>query len=163
MKYRVQSRETLVLSDYFARQDALLLTHDSRMTKIFQGAGLASTWRLEIPKSINDIDYSALTDVRLTFYYKARFDPQLQQNVLTQLAARPGIYARQRGIPLRWIYPMRFSGFRIPGASHSPAPATSATTKPHRNLPIGVLVITDGVLSPAGLNVALSTPARSTD
>ncbi|MEZ4684266.1 MAG: hypothetical protein R2932_59650 [Caldilineaceae bacterium] len=162
LKYRVQSRETLVLSDYFARQDALLLTHDSRMTKIFQGAGLASTWRLEIPKSINDIDYSALTDVRLTFYYKARFDPQLQQNVLTQLAARPGIYARQRGIPLRWIYPDAFFRFQDTGELRIRLRASDFRhneTAPQLTH-IGVLVITDGVLSPAGLNVALSTPAH---
>ena len=64
-------------------------------------AGVASSWTLELPKGINDIDYGALTDVRLTFYYKARFDPDLRATVLAQLAALPGFTGRQRSLPTR--------------------------------------------------------------
>jgi hypothetical protein len=52
LKYRLQSKETLVLSDYTTRNDVLLLSTDSKMTRIFQGAGLVSTWRLELPKAL---------------------------------------------------------------------------------------------------------------
>src|SRR5205085_1346872 len=41
LKYRIQSKETLVLSDYQVRQDALLISTDQRMSRIFQGAGVA--------------------------------------------------------------------------------------------------------------------------
>jgi tetratricopeptide (TPR) repeat protein len=162
LKYRVQSRETLVLSDYFPRQDALLVPHDARMTKIFQGAGLASTWRLELPKAINDIDYGALTDVRLTFYYKVRFDPDLHDRVLAQLAARPGVHARQRGIPLRWIYPDAFFHFQDSGELRIKLRASDF--RYNEKLPqltdVGVLVVTDDSISAAGLKVALSTPGH---
>src|SRR5581483_10381297 len=62
LKPRIQSKETLVLSDYSVRTDGLLQPPDQRMTRIFQGAGVASSWRLELPKSVNDLNYGALTD-----------------------------------------------------------------------------------------------------
>jgi hypothetical protein len=163
LKYRVQSRETLVLSDFFMRQDALLAPQDSRMTKIFEGSGLASTWRLELPKAINDIDFGALTDVRLTFYYKARFDPDLHDRVLTELAARPGIHERQRAIPLRWIYPDAF--FRFQDSGELRITLRKGDFRRNERDPvltdIGVQVVTDGTLSAAGLNIALSTPGNA--
>ncbi len=162
LKYRVQSKETLVLSDYFMRQDALLAPHDTRMTKIFEGAGLASTWRLELPKAVNDIDYGALTDVRLTFYYKARFDPDLRDRVLAELAARPGAHARQRAIPLRWIYPDAF--FRFQDTGELRITLRASDFRRNERLPtltdVGVLVVTDGAVAAGGLNVALSTPGN---
>jgi hypothetical protein len=115
LKYRVQPRETLVLSDYGARVDALLVTPDSRMLRVFQGAGLASTWTLELPKAINDLDYGALTDVRVTFYYKARFDRDLKPRVLAQLATRPGLRSKEIGLPMRWLFPDAFFRFQDTG------------------------------------------------
>src|SRR5262249_13790778 len=115
LKFRVQPKETLVISDYSARQDALLSPQDQRIMRVFQGAGVASSWRLDLPKGINDIDYGALTDVRLTFYYKARFDPNLRDVVLAQINALPGINGRQRSIPTRWVYPDAFFHFQDTG------------------------------------------------
>ncbi|MBC7575088.1 MAG: hypothetical protein H7244_12240 [Herminiimonas sp.] len=163
LKYRVQSRETLVLSDYFARQDALIVPHDTRMSKIFQGAGLASTWRLELPKAINDIDYGALTDIRLTFYYKARFDPDLHGRVLEQLSARPGVHARQRGIPLRWIYPDAFFHFQDSGELRITLRAGDFrhNEKMPQLVDIGMLVSCDGRISASGLKIGLRTPGHA--
>lgn len=162
LKYRVQPRETLVLSDYFMRQDTLLAPVDSRMTKIFEGAGLASTWRLELPKSINDIDFDALTDVRLTFYYKARFDPQLHDRVLAELASRPSINARQLAIPLRWIYPDAF--FRFQDTGELRMQLRAGDFKRNERNPVlsdvGVLIVTDGSIAASGLNVTLATPTH---
>jgi hypothetical protein len=115
LKYRIQPSETLVLSDYGARQDALLITPDTRMLRVFEGAGLASTWTLELPKAVNDLDYGALTDVRVTFYYKARFDRALKTRVLAQLATRPGLRSKQIGLPLRWLFPDAFFHFQDTG------------------------------------------------
>jgi hypothetical protein len=163
LKYRVQPAETLVLSDYNLRNDALEAPDDSRVMKIFQGAGLVSTWTLALPKGINDIDYGALTDVRLTFYYRARFDPGLRDKVLADLAACPGFTARQRGIPLRWLYPDAFFQFQSTG--------TMTMTLSEADFPynqrspvltdVGVQVATDGSVAPAGLKLSLATPAHS--
>jgi tetratricopeptide (TPR) repeat protein len=115
VKYRIQPKETLILSDHDIRNDALVLQNDQRRLKLFQGAGISSSWRFEIPRSINDIDYGALTDVKITFYYKARYDPDLRDRVLKQLATRPGSHERERGLPLRWVFPDAFFDFQSTG------------------------------------------------
>lgn len=163
LKYRIQPKETLILSDYSARQDALLLRSDQRILSIFQGAGLASPWRLEIPKAINDIDYGALTDVRITFYYKARYDPDLKERVISELASRPGINYRQLGVPLRWVYPDSFFHFQDSGdlvIELSPDDFRLNERNPVIN-DIGVIVTTDGSILPANLNVSLTTPTNA--
>src|SRR5207249_11974608 len=53
--------------------------------------------------------------VRITFFYQARFDPSLHDQVLAQLISRPGVNIRQRGIPLRWVYPDAFFHFQDTG------------------------------------------------
>lgn len=163
LKYRIQPKETLVLSDYAARVDGGLIPPDQRLKGIFQGSGLVSSWRLEVPREINDIDYGALLDVRLTFFYRARFDPDLHDTVLAELASRPGIQSRHRGVPLRWVYPDAFFQFQDSGVlaiSQRIQDFASNETLPVIT-DVGIVVATDGSLSPQGLSVRLSTPARN--
>ncbi|HEX4813369.1 MAG TPA: hypothetical protein VFV66_11520 [Nonomuraea sp.] len=163
LKRRVQSRETLVLSDFDARNDSLLMPegHD-RMKGIFEGAGLASTWLLELPKAVNDLDYGALTDVRITFYYRARFDPELKEVVKAELAARPGANERMRGFPLRWIYPDAFFHFQDTGTLTIDLRAgdfrRNETTPVITHL--GLQIATDGSLPAGGLVIRLSPPGK---
>lgn len=162
LKYRIQPRETLVLSDYAARVDGGLIPPDQRIKGVFQGSGLVSSWRLELPRAINDIDYGALLDVRLTFFYRARYDPDLHDTVLAELASRPGIQSGHRGIPLRWVYPDAFFRFQDTGVlaiGQKVQDFASNETKPILS-DVGVVVSTDGTLSPQGLTVRLSTPAK---
>jgi hypothetical protein len=163
LKYRIQPKETLVISDFGARQDALLIQNDQRMMRIFQGAGLVSSWRLELPKAINDFDLNNLTDVRLTFYYKARYDPTLHDQVVAELNARKGLNARQRGIPLRWLYPDAFFRFQDTGDLAITLRATDFRFNETHPLitSIGLVVTTDGSVSAAGITVALSTPTHA--
>jgi hypothetical protein len=133
------------------------------MLRIFQGTGVCSSWRLELPKAVNDIDYGALTDVRLTFYYKARFDPGLRDRVLGHLASLPGATARQRGIPLRWLYPDAFYLFQDTGQlgfNLSAADFRHNETHPVVTA-IGLLVQTDGTVAASGLKLNLATPAHA--
>jgi hypothetical protein len=156
----VQSRETLVLSDYSVRQDLALVQSDQRMLRVMEGAGIASTWRLELPRGINDLDYGAITDVRLTFYYKARYDPDLKAGVLAELASRPGFTETQRALPLRWLYPDAFFHFQDSGnlsITLRPHDFPSNQTKPVLT-DIGILMATDGSVPADGLKVALTTP-----
>ena len=87
VKFRVQSKETLVLSDYAIRNDGLSFRTNPSALQIFEGAGVASSWHLELPKAVNDIDYGALQDVRIIFYYQARFDTVLKSRVLAHLSS----------------------------------------------------------------------------
>jgi hypothetical protein len=163
LKYRVQTKETLVLSDYAARVDSGLIPTDQRVRGIFQGAGLVSSWKLELLREVNDIDYGALLDVRLTFYYKARYDPDLHDKVIAELAARPGIQERQRGIQLRWLYPDAFFHFQDTGVlsvSQKAQDFPLNETKPVLKA-VGVVIATDGTVSPQGLTVKLATPGMA--
>jgi hypothetical protein len=133
------------------------------MLRIMEGAGLASTWRLELPRAVNDIDYGALTDVQLTFYYKARYDPLLHDAVLAQLAALPGISTRQRGIPLRWIYPDAFFHFQDTGTlsiTLKKSDFRTNETSPQITS-VGLVVITDGSVPANGITVSLATPTQA--
>jgi len=162
-KYRVQSKETLIISDYSPREDQAVTQLDSGMLRIFEGAGVCSTWHLEIPPSENDVDYGALTDVELTITYNARYDPGLHDQVIAALAGRPGAAVRQRGIPIRWIYPDAFFDFQNSG--------TMTLSFAQRDFPvnqrspvvtsIGIVVATIGGLSASGLKVQLATPAHT--
>ena len=162
LKYRVQPKETLIFSDYSVARDALLIKNDERMLRIFQGSGLASTWTLEIPKTINDIDYGALTDIRLTFYYKARFDPDLREHVLKQLSSIPGINERQRGIPLRWVYPDAFFHFQETGELTIDLKTTDFRwNETHPMITnIGIFILTDDSVNVSDLKVGLTTPTH---
>jgi hypothetical protein len=163
LKFRVQPKETLMLSDYAVRQDALLSPQDQRQMRIFEGAGVTSSWTLELPKAINDIDFGALTDVRLTFYYKARFDPQLRQIVLAELNTLPGFTGRQRSLPTRWIYPDAFFHFQDSGEldfTLRQRDFRGNETKPVITS-IGLLLSTDGTVPAGNLKVALTTPTQA--
>ncbi len=163
LKRRVQPSETLVLSDYSARQDDPLIPPNPNMLKVFQGAGVASSWRLEIPRSVNDVDFGTLTDVRLTFYYWARFDPDLRGRVLAHLAAVDHFNARQQALPLRWVYPDAFFLFQRTGQL--------SVTLGIRDFPlnvtnpqltnIGILVTTDKTVLPSGITVSFATPTHT--
>jgi hypothetical protein len=111
LKHRVQNRETLIISDHDPRLDAILSDNDRRRRRVFEGAGVASSWTLELPRDVNDLDYDAITDVRLTFSYQARYDPDLRARVLADLASLPALHERQRPLPLRWLFPDAFFSF----------------------------------------------------
>lgn len=162
VKYRVQNREALVLSDYSPRADAPLAPDNPRMLRIFEGAGVASSWTLSLPRAVNDLDFGALLDVKLSVTYKARFDPDLRAQVLATLATRPGFTQRQRGLPLRWLYADAFFRFQQTGVLDL---ALAAADFPYDQLQpvvtdVGVQVATRGV-APAGLKIGLATPGHA--
>jgi len=115
VKHRVQNRQAQVISDFDPRADALMDEPDRRHRRIFEGAGLASAWTLDLPMDVNQMDYNSLIDVRLTFTYEARYDPDLRAAVLADLAGRPQIHERQRPIPLRWVFADAFFSFYATG------------------------------------------------
>jgi len=162
-KMRIQSADTLVLSDYNQGQDGVLDSSDGPQLGIFEGAGVASTWAISIPPSLNDIDYGSLTDVVLTFLYEVRFDPQLVPVVLADLASRPGWYSRQRAIPLAWLYPDLFYAFQSSGtltlslgAGDFPFNQTSPVVTD-----VAVLLSSSTAASAAGVSVSLCPPGKA--
>jgi multidrug efflux pump subunit AcrA (membrane-fusion protein) len=163
-KVRIQSAESLVISDYTSMTDGVIDSTSGGQSGIFEGAGIASSWTLNLPKAINDIDYGTLTDVVLTFLYEARFDAQLVAPVLAQLASRPGYYTREMTLPLAWTYPDLFYGFVSTGTLTLNLDASDfATNQTNPTIgAIGLLVSLKPGGPPAnGITIGLSAPGKA--
>lgn len=163
VKHRVQNRETLVLSDHDTRTDALLVDDDHRRLGIFEGAGVASSWTLDVPPAVNELDYDAVTDVRLTVTYQARFDPDLRDAVVAELAARPAVHERQRPLPLRWLFPDAFFAFADTGVlAFSLGRADLPPTETEPTLTgLGLIVVTTPRTRAEGLVLRVTAPGST--
>jgi hypothetical protein len=158
-KLRIQDSDTLVLSNYDPSVDGQINSTPSNQLGIFEGAGVASTWTLSLPKQLNDINYGTLTDVVLTFLYEARFDPQLVSTVLAQLSSSPGYYARQWAIPLAWLYPDLFYGFVQTGTlTLSLATSDFPLNQTSPKITAVSLLITMSGQSAQGITITLTPP-----
>lgn len=162
VKHRVQNREVLVLSDYDQRQDALVVSPDPRRRSVFEGAGVASSWTLSIPPQANDLSYAGIVDVRLTFTYKARFDPDLRDRVVAELEASPAAHERQRPLPLRWLFPDAFFAFYSTGTLAVTLGRSdfSATEDDPRVVDVGLTVATTPRAAVDGLVLRVALPGR---
>lgn len=163
VKHRVQTRETLVLSDYDPRADVLLVEQDRRRRRVFEGAGLASHWTLELPPELNDVDYESILDVRLTFLYQARFDPDLRTRVLGDLAARDALHARVKPLPLRWLFPDAFFAFYASGTLDFTIGAEqfARTEIDPRITGLALLAVTSPGTSPGGLKLDVAAAGHA--
>jgi len=162
VKVRVHSREALQLSEFRVREDSLIFPADSRKLGLFEGAGVASTWTLELPRGTNDLDYRMLTDVRITFYYTAKYDDGLAAEVRERLSAIAGITARSRTFPLRFAFPDAFFHFQDTGElAFTLTPFEFRQNETNVLIDdIALLVVPEPGMSAEGLVVRLSTPAH---
>ena len=115
----------------------IIVDSDRRRRRVFEGAGLASSWTLELPKEINTLDYEAIVDVRLTFTYQARFDPDMRARGPGRTGRAPQANQRQRPYPLRWLFPDAFFPFYELGrcCRSASVAATSPRPRPIPRLP----------------------------
>lgn len=164
LKHRVQNRETLILSDHDRRLDAIIISDDNRRRSVFEGAGVCSSWTLDLPPSVNDLDYRAVTDVRLTLTYEARFDPELKDRVIADLAALPSIHERQRPVPVRWLFPDAFFRFLQSGTLKVELEPTwfprSETNPTLRSL--GALIVTTPAVRSQNVTLKVTPPGAGT-
>lgn len=163
LKHRVQNAETAVLSDYDVRSDTLVTDTDTRQLRVFEGAGVASSWTLDLPPSINELNYGAITDVRLTFSYQARYDPDLKTKVLADLATRPALHQRSRAIPLLWLFPDAFFAFYRSGVlSFSLAQSFFPLTEQAPQLQgVSLLVVAAPAARQQGIRLNVTAPGKS--
>ena len=162
MRRRVQSSETLVLSDFDRRLDPAALA-DQRQTGMLAGAGVIGSWVLDVPPEVNDLDYHLITDVLVSFTYDARYDPDLAAKVRQILDSQPGAHTTQIGLPLRWLYPDAFfdlvnSQTATVSIQRSDLPLNHASAQLSQ---VGLLVTTSGGHSPAALTVEVSAPGAA--
>jgi hypothetical protein len=162
LKFRVQPKETLILSEYRARGDTLIFRPDDNRLRIFEGAGTAGTWTIEFPPASNDLDYRWITDIRLVFYYKARYDPELAATVTADLATLAGNTQVARSLPLRFTHPDVFFHFQATGQF---ALNLTPLDFPYNHVDptidhVALIVVTEPGTDPSGWTVRLGTPGH---
>ncbi|EIV91294.1 tetratricopeptide repeat protein [Frankia sp. QA3] len=159
---RIQPRESLVLSEHRIRDDAFVFPADPGRRGVFEGAGVAGTWTLELPRAANDLDYRAITDVRLVLYYQAGYDADLATELSARLATLAGRNQHARSLPLRWTDPDAFFQFQDTGRLGF---AVTPLDFRHNELDpqlthLAVLLVPDPGVDPSGWKVRLGTPAH---
>lgn len=114
-KHRLHITDTLGLSEYTYRGDSIHFRMDLQKRGLFEGNGVAGSWELELPRRSNNFDFRLITDVRLNFYYAARFDPALKVDVLNR-APLPGEMIHVRDFALRYDFPEVWYSFLKSGS-----------------------------------------------
>jgi hypothetical protein len=113
---RVHQVDTMALSDFTVRGDLFIYTPEVGLRGLFQGMGLATTWKLHLPRRSNDFDYARIFDINLVIYYTAQFDPLLRKTVLSS-PVRAGELTELRNFDLRFDFPESWYALYRDGAA----------------------------------------------
>jgi Tc toxin complex TcA C-terminal TcB-binding domain len=155
LKTRLQPAETLLLSTYSIKSDAVVFQPSEETLGVFEDSGAATAWTLHIPRGSNDLNYDAISDVKVVLYYRSFFDPGLEATVR---AALPANGTRARSFSLRFNYPDAFFLFLERGnvgfdirTRDFPFNQTNPTIDR-----IAVYVLTEDGVSPQNIEVQLS-------
>jgi len=105
VKVRIQPRETAMLSSYNLKQDIAVFRPSQETSGVFEGSGVATAWSLGIPRDANDLNYAAVSDIKLVLYFDAFHDPVLEETVR---AALPDSGEWARAFSLRFNFPDAF-------------------------------------------------------
>jgi hypothetical protein len=121
---RVLASETMTLSSYQLRRDLSVFQPSEEMLGLFENFSPQGNWRLELPRSTNNIDYEAISDIKLVVYFTAQHDDSLRAHqrevygmsggrsvVLSSRFHFPDEYFRldaERGVTFQ-LHPARFA------------------------------------------------------
>lgn len=100
--------ERLVLSSYTFRRDISVFQPSEEMLGLFENQGPQSDWTLELPRSGNNLDYQAISDVKFVVYFDADHSDDLAAHVKTFYPSTGG---RSTVLSARFHYPDEY--FRI--------------------------------------------------
>lgn len=87
---RVLPAERMVLSSYQYRRDYTVFQPSEEMLDLFENLGPQGNWTLELPRSANNLDYQAITDIKAVFYFDADYSPELAAHVKSFYGAEDG-------------------------------------------------------------------------
>jgi len=105
---RVMPVERMVLSSYQFRRDIAVFQPSEEMLGQFENMGPQCEWTLEIPRSGNNLDYNAISDIKFVMYFDADFHDGLVAHVK---ALYPATGARSTVLSSRFQYPDEY--FRL--------------------------------------------------
>jgi Tc toxin complex TcA C-terminal TcB-binding domain len=83
----------------------------------FEGIGVDTIWRLELPKAANAFDYRTIADVLLTIEYTALDSPEYREQVIRTLDTSVGA---DRGFSLRDQFPDQWYDLHNPDQTTTP-------------------------------------------
>lgn len=109
---RVQGKETMLLSAYDLQRDSVVFPPSQEVRGVFEDTGLATSWTIDIPLGLNDLNYQAVRDLRLVFYFESFHDPLLEAAVT---AALPATGSWTRTYSARDEFPDAFFRFQDSG------------------------------------------------
>ncbi|HEX2058826.1 MAG TPA: hypothetical protein VHI71_10720 [Actinomycetota bacterium] len=87
-KVRLQPMETLLLSSFTLRGDAVVFRPSDEVRGVFEDTGAATAWTLTIPPGSNDLRYETISDVKVVLHHTAFHDRILEQQVRAALPAK---------------------------------------------------------------------------
>ncbi len=105
---RVMPVDRMVLSSYQFRRDIAVFQPSEEMLGQFENMGPQCEWTLEIPRSGNNIDYNAISDIKFVIYFDADFHDGLAAHVK---ALYPATGGRSTVLSSRFQYPDEY--FRL--------------------------------------------------
>jgi hypothetical protein len=100
--------ERMVLSSYQFRRDLSIFQPSEEVTGLFEDYAPHGNWTLTIPRSANNVDYQAITDIQVIFYLTADYDESLAATVATTY---PNTGGRVAVLSSRFYYPDQY--FRL--------------------------------------------------
>ncbi|MEJ2419207.1 MAG: hypothetical protein P8Y45_20235, partial [Exilibacterium sp.] len=115
IKIRQQKPEAQMLSLYDLRRDGFVFILEDSVLKLFENSGVASGWTVEIPPDSNDLNYAAISNIHLTFYYDAFHSKAIEHRVRAELAAA-ALYEHQLGFRLSSHFPDEFFALQDSGS-----------------------------------------------
>jgi hypothetical protein len=105
---RVLPPDRLVLSSYEFRRDVTVFRPSEELLDQFENLGPQGNWRLELPRSANNLDYEAVSDIKLALYFDADMSDTLRAHVKALYPADGG---RSLILSSRFHYPDQY--FRL--------------------------------------------------
>jgi Tc toxin complex TcA C-terminal TcB-binding domain len=105
---RVMNSERMILSSYQFRRDVTVFQPSEEMLGLFENMGPQCNWTLELPKSANNLDYSAIDDVKFAMYFDSDFSDSLRTFLKTFYPATGG---RSTVLSARFQFPDEY--FRL--------------------------------------------------
>ena len=105
---RTLSPERMLLSSYQFRRDVAVFQPSDEMLGLFENMGPQCNWTLELPRSANNLDYSAIDDVKFVIYFDADFNDSLRTFLKTFYSATGG---RSTVLSARFQFPDQY--FRL--------------------------------------------------
>lgn len=157
-RVRLQPRETAMISSHNLKGDVLIFRPSQETLGVFEESGVATAWTLQLPRGSNDLNYEAISDIKVVLYFNAFHDDLLDETVR---AALPTTGERARSQSLRFNHPDRFfqlldSGTTTFDSGRADFPYNHTNIQLSR---VAVYVLTEEGVSPAGVQVEIANAA----